>query len=158
MKKRLILFAIVVCSLVGIHGQVNEGNSQGFLTRGILMYNARNYAGCIDQLTHAKSLLLTPSQKEEADYYCAMASLAEGCDEAKALLSEFLSNYGASSRIPNVLMALGDYEFLRKNYGAALLEYQKVVPEQLNDARNEEYRYRVAYCYVLLAEYDAADA
>ena len=158
MKKRLILFAIVVCSLVGIHGQVNEGNSQGFLTRGILMYNARNYAGCIDQLTHAKSLLLTPSQREEADYYCAMASLAEGCDEAKALLSEFLSNYGASSRIPNVLMALGDYEFLRKNYGAALLEYQKVVPEQLNDARNEEYRYRVAYCYLLLAEYDAADA
>lgn len=158
MKKRLILLAIAICSLVGIHGQVNEYNSQGFLTRGILMYNARNYAGCIDQLTHAKSLLLTPSQREDADYYCAMASLAEGRDEAKALLTEFLSNYGASPRKPEVLMAMGDYEFLRKNYGVALLEYQKVDPEQLNDARNEEYRYRVAYCQLLLAEYDASDA
>lgn len=158
MKKRLILFAIAVCSLVGIQGQINESNSQGFLDRGILMYNARNYAGCIDQLNHVKSFNLSFSQKEDADYYIAMASLANGCNGAKELLNDFMSSYAASPRRADVLMALGDYEFMRKNYGAALLVYQKVIPSQLNDARYEEYQFKTAYSHLLLAEYDVANA
>ncbi len=144
-------------SIIGASGQVNSSSSQGYLSRGILMYQDDNFAGCIDQMSHLDKSSLTPQQCEDVDYFISMASASSGRENAKHLLQSFLRDYPASPRYMDVVMAIGDMEFFGRNYAGALNEYGKVNPDYLSPSRAGDYRYRVAYCQLLLADYDDAE-
>lgn len=138
-------------------GQINDDSAQGYITRGILMYNDSNYAGCVDQLSHVERSLLSPRQIEDVDYFTAVASAAAGYDGARGLLIKFLADYPSSVRRMDVRMAIGDVAFMAGDYAGALAEYRSVDVGCLSEARAEDYRFRTSYCYLLLADYDKAE-
>lgn len=134
------------------HAQTNKPDAGGYLERGILMFEDRNYEGCIDQLSRLSSLEATARQSEQALYYLGLASQSLGDDEALALFQKFLETYPVSPLRPNVMMSIGDYHFNRGDYAAALNEYAQVNPMALTSSRSEDMSYRSAYSYMLLGE------
>jgi len=116
------------------------------------MYHDRNYNGCIDQLLQLRHLNADATEREEAFYYLAMATLHSGDDEALDLLKEYLDTYPQSPRHMDVLMSTADYFFTRNNYPDALKIYRQVTPDALDADRSEDLAYRLAYSCMMLGE------
>lgn len=157
MKKIVLALGVLSLMPTSAMSQANDNTPQGYLTRGILMYDDNNYAGCVDQLTFAKAHGLTQSQTETADYYIAMSAMRSGSDDAKTLLERFVADYPSSAKRVDAQMSIGDYEFVRDNYGSALIVYNDIDDRALNAARRDDLYYRRAYSNLKLAEYDAAE-
>lgn len=137
-------------------GQVSRTDAQGYLERGISMYDDKNFTGCIDQLGRMQQLYPDAGQSEQALYYLGLASLGLGEDRALGLLNDFLTTYPVSPLRADVMASVGDYYFDRGNYGQALREYSQVNPAALNQARCDAMTYRTAYSYMLLGENSTA--
>lgn len=153
MLRKLIL-ASALCGLAAgtVTARINEPDARGYIERGILMYDDRNYEGCIDQLTFALTLPATESEREEAHYYRSIALLNANDDEAIDALQKFLELYPVSPRRADILMAIGDYYFNRANYLRAAEQYAAVDPLALNHQRLDEKTYRTAYANMMLGE------
>ncbi len=155
-NRRILLALAAAISLAGAHAQVNQPDAAGYLARGVRMYHDENYNGCIDQLTQMRHLSPDASQAEDATYYLAMATMGLGDDEALPLLRLYLEQYPQSPRRQDVQTSIGDFYFTRYAYGDAIRAYTQADPECLDADRAEDYYYRLAYSYLMLAEYDQA--
>lgn len=153
--------AAAVCAAAALpatlNAQINSPEAAGYLERGIQMYADGNYNGCLDQLTHMRLLDPTMLQSEEAHYYSAMATMGQGDDEALAMLRTFLARFPQSPRRQMVLTTIGDYFFTRAQYADAVRAYLKVDPATLASTDADTRNYRLAYSYLMLAEYDKAE-
>lgn len=158
MKKRIVISAIAAAALISAPAQINNPSTEGYYSRALHMYQDKNYNGCIDQMSHLLELNPTPQQREDADYYIAMSSMAKGESNAIELLNKFLENYPASLHRMDVVNAKGDYYFSREQYAIALSEYKLVDVEALLDPKKEDYTYRKSYCYLKLTDYADAEA
>lgn len=156
MKRPLILTAVCALASAGSVAQINSPDAQGYLERGILMCDDRNYEGCLDQMARMNNLTATPEQLETALYYTCRASLGLGNDDALRMLGRFLEEYPVSTRRADVMMMVGDYYFNKARYAEALAEYGTVDPMALTSHRQDELNYRQAYSYMLLGEPDMA--
>ena len=125
MKKQIILTALCCALGATTQAQVNRPDAAGYLERGVLMFNERNYEGCIDQLARLHSLNATPEQTEEAMYYLGLATQGLGDDEALIIFKKFLADFPVSTRRADVMTSIGDFYFNRGNYAEALAEYNK---------------------------------
>lgn len=154
--KRPIITSLAAAGLflsaAGASAGINSPEADGFFTRGIGMYNDRNYNGCIDQLLQLRHFTITAEQSETARYYLAMATLHSGDDEALDLLKDFIERFPASPRCQDVTMSMGDYHFTRGNYAKALEIYAEVGTEALTANRAEDLIYRRAYSLMMLGE------
>lgn len=156
MKRPLIITAACALACAGSVAQINSPDAQGYLERGILMCDDRNFEGCLDQMSRLHNLTTTPQQRELAHYYMGRATLGLGDDEALEILRAFLREYPASTRRTDVMMMVGDWYFNRGQYAEALTEYAQVDPLALTSYRQDELNYRQAYSYLMLGEPDAA--
>ena len=128
MKRPLIITAACALACAGSVAQINSPDAQGYLERGILMCDDRNFEGCLDQMSRLHNLTTTPQQRELAHYYMGRATLGLGDDEALEILRAFLREYPASTRRIDVMMMVGDWYFNRGQYAEALTEYAQVDP------------------------------
>lgn len=156
MKRQLLLAALCCAATGATFAQVNSPDAGGYLERGILMFDDRNYEGCIDQLTRIHNLSPTPEQAERTLYYLGLASQGLGDDEALDLFKKFLADYPVSPLRADVMMSVGDYWFNRGSYADALREYAQVNPIALTASRCDDMTYRTAYSYMMLGEYATA--
>lgn len=156
MKRPLILTAACALACAGSVAQINSPDAQGYLERGILMCDDRNYEGCLDQMSRLHNLATTAEQRELAHYYMGRATLGLGDDEALDILRTFLEKYPVSTHRTDVMMMVGDWYFNRGQYAEALAEYAQVDPLALTSYRQDELNYRQAYSYLMLGEPDAA--
>lgn len=158
MNRRIILAVTAAATILGSSAQINSPGADGYLARGIKMYNDANYNGCIDQLLQLRQLSPGEARSEEALYYMAMSTLSLGDDEALSMLNAFLALYPQSIHRTEVLKAIGDYYFDQGGsmYGKAVTSYLKVDPRCLDESNRLDYTYRLAYSYLMLADYDKA--
>ena len=157
--KTIVLTAsMAIPALLGAQPQVATSDAQGYLERGKLMYESRNYLGTIDQMYQMKALTSNIDMQEQADYYIALSRFER--DEANTLetLQAFVAQYPSSTLLPDVLMRIGNYHFYKGDYGMALTFYSQVREKALDDDLNEDLIYREAYCDLQLEQYaDAHD-
>ena len=156
MKQRYILTALLGVAMASMSAHVNDATPQGYVQRGELMYAEQNYKGCINQMTQAKQGEMSAQDAETADYYMALSALRIGEENAINLIDAFMRDYPSSAYRAEMALAAGDYYFTRHQYALALSRYKAVESRQLNDAKAEDCRYRVAYCHMKLADYDKA--
>ncbi|MBO7490444.1 MAG: tetratricopeptide repeat protein [Bacteroidales bacterium] len=84
---------------------------------------------------------------EEAVYYSAVSSEQLRNDDALYRLSEFMRLYPESGRLNMALMSMGNVYFDKGNYTAALHEYLKVEPSEVEFNHRSEYDYKTGFCY-----------
>lgn len=156
MNKIILSAAVLATAIPATAGSINATDASGYLTRAARMVDVRNYEGALDQLNHLSLLGPTAADAEMALYLTAISYQGLGDDDALIYFTRFLNKYPASPLRHSAKMGIGDYYFTRSAYADALKVYNEIDPATLNDAAAEDYTYRVAYCYMLLGEYDTA--
>ncbi len=151
MKRKLILAALGAAAL-GAAAGVNPGAADAWLSRGIEMYASANYQGCIDQLSRLYNLSPSAEQREEAQFYLAMASLRSGDTEGEVLMKLWLKAYPVSARRCEALSALGLWYYAQGEYGRALDEYRLIDAGSLDDAAAADVKFHTAYCLMMTGE------
>lgn len=152
MKRPLILTALCALGAAGSVAQINSPDAQGYLERGMLMCDDRNYEGCLDQLTRLYNLTTDATQRETAMYYMCRAALGLNDDEALTLIQRFQHDYPVSTHRADVMMMEGDYMYGHGRWAEALQVYGQVDPLALTSQRQDELAYRQGYCFLMLGE------
>lgn len=134
-------------------------NAPSFLDRGSAMFCNRNYIGAVDHLNHLIEFTdAEVSDIERAAYIKALSAFELDDPNNLATLQEFIENYPTSVYKPIVLTRIADYHFYRGDYDKALSAYYDVPTRMLDGDNDEDARYRMAYSYLQLGQWDNAAA
>ena len=156
---KINLSVLAASMAINAFGGINGAGTPGYYTRGKLMFADKNYIGSYDQLKQAsRSRLLSDAERCELQRLDALSALKMGqLDEARKLITQWLSDWGASPRRTDMRMYLADTYFA-ENPAEALRIYDTIQPDALSGARANELYYRTGYCALRLAEFDRARA
>ena len=69
------MLCLASASMLSAQNATTTAGADGYLSRGIRMYDNKNFTGCIDQLSELKRLEAPASVYEDADFYIAMAKM-----------------------------------------------------------------------------------
>ena len=157
-KKALLLSVLAVAPTVALcQPGVMSSEAAGYLERGRLMYESRNYVGAIDQLEHMKQLPADASMREQADYYIALSRFEQGDEAGLVALERFIDTYPASPLAVEAQLKVGNHYFYRGQWESALLSYSLVRNRALDLDSDEDLEYRRAYCNLRLGNYSDAE-
>lgn len=146
MKKRLIFSLVASATLSGV-AQINSSAPDGYASRGLLMFNDKNYQGAIDQFGFCIAQGGSQQEIETSMYYIAQSRLLSGdLSQARSDFMNFIEAFPASPLHLNALMAIADCDFYEGDYSTALDAYRKLDPSALDGESREDYYYRMAYC------------
>ena len=157
MKIRFFLAGLAFTFASGILAQTTilSTKSNGYLSRGIQMYENGNFNGAIDQLSHMKSMNTTSWEKESADLYIAKSYFNLGKTKtATDLLNAYLTKYPVSINTPYVKTILGDVYFYNGDFTKAITCYKNVNIKSLSPSQREDVIYRLAYADLRVQEGD----
>ena len=87
------------------------------------------------------------TDRDEATYLAAICSEQLRNDDAIYRLTEYMRLYPESGHINMAQMALGNVYFDDGNWNAALHEYLKVEPSEIEFNHRSEYDYKTGFCY-----------
>jgi len=96
---------------------------------------------------------LPNNQKVIVDYYYALSSLKSEEPGASDLVYSFLRSYPNHPKANDAAHYLGDFFFDNKNYKEAILAYQKVKLNRVEDDQKSEVLFRTGYAYFQLKDY-----
>ena len=156
LRDALLSMGLLLPALLTAQPVVTNTDAAGYLQRGRLMYESRNYAGAIDQLAHMQALGGTDEQMEQAEYYTALSRFERGEDTAIDALLDFIDNHAASPLAQEAQLKVGNYYFYRGDWENTLLSYSLVRERALDADADEDVLYRRAYCQLRLGNYSAA--
>ncbi len=140
-----VALSAVITSVTAQNRIVNT-SPEGYMARGIQMYECGNYGGAIDQLSHLLNMPISGNEREQADYYIAKSYFHRGeANTALYLLSRYITEYPASMNLPNVYATIGDVYFYEGYYAHAITAYKKVNRKALAKFQREDVTYRTAY-------------
>lgn len=142
-----MLKAVLAAGVAGLSAQINSPGADGYIERGRLMYDQRNYAGCIDQLSAADRDALTPEQREQADWLLALSAMHTSPESAISHFRAFAANYPQSLHRHQAQMYIGDC-LLRTDAAAALKHYVTVDADCLAPADRADLYYHMGYAAV----------
>lgn len=155
MNKRFIIPLLAAAAITPMTAQINSTATDGWLARGVEMFDDHNYNGCIDQLTHIDRSALTTESREQVDWLLARAQFAINGSGTRPHFVAFLSLYPYSLHRYEAIMYIGDCLF-ESSYADALKAYQRVDRNCLTLDKAEDLDYHMAYCYLRLADFDRA--
>ena len=156
--KKVLLSALMAAPVVAAaQPGVMSSEAAGYLERGKLMYESRNYVGAIDQLEHMKRLPNNASMREQADYYIALSMFERGDEASLDALMGFIDRYPASPLAVDAQMRVGNYYFYRGQWESALLSYSLVRNRSLDLDSDDDLMYRRAYSNLRLGNYREAE-
>ncbi len=155
MNKFYILTLLAAAAFSPLSAQINSPTADGYIARGVEMFENRNYNGCLDQLTHVDRSSLSDGQREQIDWIIAKSQFALVGKGSRPHFVAFLSLYPYSLHRYEALMKIGDCLF-ETSYADALKTYELVDRACLSADLAEDLDYRMAYCYLRLADFDRA--
>ena len=119
MNKFYILTLLAAAAFSPLSAQINSPTADGYIARGVEMFENRNYNGCLDQLTHVDRSSLSDGQREQIDWIIAKSQFALVGKGSRPHFVAFLSLYPYSLHRYEALMKIGDCLF-ETSYADAL--------------------------------------
>ncbi len=157
-RQKLAILCLASASVLAAQNATTSAGADGYLSRGIRMYDNRNYAGCIDQLSELKRLEAPSSVYEDADFYIAMAKF-QRCDyDCVPALRKFLEDYPASVHRLEAHYAIGSYYFYTDQFGKALEELANIPNDAFDADTRADMIYRRGFCRLNTKDYNRAAA
>ena len=148
-KYKFALFCVAVLFAPASKGAVTSANAEGYLDRAVRMYANQNYAGCIDQLSQLFRMDIPDSMREEARLYFNLANFHVNELDTLAISP-------ASVHRHEMNFMEGSMWFYNENYKAAVAPFEKVPETAFDKETRADLRYRKAFSYIQVGEYDKA--
>ncbi len=156
MNRVYLILAIITCSLCSQAQALHTTDAASDYNRGKTMYIEGNYAGCLDIMQSLMRRDDAAFYHEEAAFMIVMSQAQRDIDRTPYLLNEYLYMYPYSLHRNEIYLALGDYYYRVGKYSEALENYLKLDIDNINKSRQDNYTYRVAFCYVQTGNTQAA--
>lgn len=156
-KYHYALLCLASAMAVPGQAQLNNADAEGYVARGVQMYNNQNYTGCIDQLKEAKRQSIPELTVEDVDYYIAMAKYKRGDRDSVDALRAYLEAYPASVHRFQVRMTIGDYYFFKGDYEKAYVEYDRLSAKVFGKVEAADLIYRSSFCCLKNGDYERAE-
>ena len=135
---------------------VKKTGTQGYLSRGVLMYGSGNYVGALDQLSQVTPDRAGASEVEDARFYSALSHYELRHRESVVELVDFIHAYPSSHHVPYAWATVGDHYFFNGRFGDAVRTYEQVPLNAPDLDTAEDVEYRKAYAMLRLCRYDDA--
>lgn len=135
---------------------VTSTDADGFLSRGVRMFDNKNYNGCIDQLTLLRQMNIPESLAEEADYYILLSKLNRNDADCLNAVGRFLSDYPASARRHDVRFAAADHFYHTRDYEKAVTWFSALPEDAFDGSKNAELVFKRSVSLIQCGDYDAA--
>ncbi len=102
--------------------------------------------------------LVNPASERwaEAEYYKAVSALKASHASGSRMLERFLKEHASSPYKNQALIAMGDYQFEKKQYGALLRTYGEVDPARMSEEERVRMKYQKGYAHLMQEESDLA--
>ena len=155
---KLAMLCLASASMLSAQNATTTAGADGYLSRGIRMYDNKNFTGCIDQLSELKRLEAPASVYEDADFYIAMAKMQRNDADCVDALERFVEAYPASIHRLEARMALGDHYFYNNDFAAALRGYEGIPASAFDADKRGDLLFRRAFCRLNTKDYDGAAA
>ena len=152
------MLCLASASMLSAQNATTTVGADGYLSRGIRMYDNKNFTGCIDQLSELKRLEAPASVYEDADFYIAMAKMQRNDADCVDALERFVEAYPASIHRLEARMALGDHYFYNNDFAAALRGYEGIPASAFDADKRGDLLFRRAFCRLNTKDYDGAAA
>lgn len=160
MNKSLALFVVAASmSSQMLTAQINAPDATGYVTRGVAMFNDRNYAGALDQLGKAQSMGdagMTDAAESEIARLMAIAAVKSGSANGPMLVESWIDRYKGSAKRVDMNLLRGDLALGRGEYTDALATFNAIDPMTLSPELRSDLTYHQAYANLRLANYEEA--
>lgn len=150
MKRIFLLCVALTTAIVGLKAQggVQDDPNGKLFKEASDLFRKEKYA-VAQHLFDQFAMRGDASSDDVADatYYAAVCSEQLRNDDAIFRINEFLRLYPESGMVNMALMSLGNVYFNNGDYNAALHEYLKVEPSEVEFNHKSEYEYKTGFCY-----------
>lgn len=156
MQKRLLysllgLF-IFIFSSESVQAQLpqtyHENQSQ-FLMINDLIENHK-FLAAQNLISEIQRGALTETQSADLEFLDAFISLKLDVREGPGMVEKFEQNYPTYSRLESLKKAKGDYYFKHKKYKNAVIDYQEVKPNHLENDERNTFFFKMGYSYFMI--------
>lgn len=161
MKFRNLLLLIAAASSFSVashDGNILKTDVEGYMSRGVAMYNEQNYVGAIDQLQQVRKFPNSENFAEYADLLIALSKYNLGDSKALDYLNVFLDKYRTTRYAGDAIFAMGNHYFYNGKYGEAMVIYSMIPDGILDSDSKADMYYRAAYSKMRLGDFDLAKA
>ncbi|MDD6026799.1 MAG: tetratricopeptide repeat protein [bacterium] len=151
-----IFLALCLMAPVAGKADIKSSSPEGYLSRGVAMYNDKNYVGAIDQLTQLQMMPIDAKMAECAEFYIALCRYERNESQSIIALQQYILSHPSSPNVDLAWATIGNHLFFAGKYGEAVRHYDKVRIEALDADTQEDIYYRRAYSLLRLGEYEQA--
>lgn len=149
MKRILMLCLFLSVSTLGLMAQsVGSPSSNRIFEEATDLFRKEKYA--VAQHLFDKFIRMSDATDNDvalATYYAAVCSEQLRNNDALFRISEFMRLYPEHEKINMAQFVLGNVYFEKGDYQAALREYMKVEPSEVEFNHRSEYDYKTGFCY-----------
>ncbi|QZT36961.1 tetratricopeptide repeat protein [Halosquirtibacter xylanolyticus] len=157
MKKTICLVFGFLLTVYVSHGQILHGKVAEKFEKALEMYNNGNYSGaCIAFEEISESSPNRRNFETESAYYYASSSLHLNQERGYTLMQNFISRYADSRLATQGSFELASKYFAQKKYDDALVYFNNVSEEKLEEASMDEFHYKRGYCLLNQSEFESA--
>jgi TolA-binding protein len=96
--------------------------------------------------------------RENSQYFIALCALELGNSNAESLFLNFINTYTGNNYTKLAFYHVGRYYFKQKNYPKVIEWLKKIEDNNLSGKESFEYRYKLAYSYFEIKDYNQAKA
>jgi len=162
MTVRFLLKTILIILAFPAVGQAQmtliHDNSLTPYTKGLDLFEKQKFGAAKHQFDHA--IANVDDQNSEisanAHYYAAVCALELFHKDAEFLLRSFIRNYSTSTRVNDAWFLLGNFNYRKKKYDEALIDYNQIQVNSLEEPRLSEFLFKKGYSSFQLGDMDAA--
>ncbi|MFN8436877.1 MAG: tetratricopeptide repeat protein [Cytophagales bacterium] len=158
--RRLYIFISFIVSFTIFAQQTLINTTEDACFRNALeMFNNKQYAQAeqlFDQYVSHDKVNANDIKYVDAQYYSAICDLYLYHDNAELKIAEFVKKYPRYPKSTKANFDLANYFYNTKNYPKAIAAYEKVDVSNLDAIEALDYKFRLAYAYMIEKNYSKA--
>jgi TolA-binding protein len=151
----LILCCVLGAQICPAQRSVRYTSPDRLFMEGKIMFEDRNYAGCLDKMQQYKQQE-NPAYIAEADFYILASAYYQGTREVMNELKEFLENYPTTVHRDEIVFMIGSSHFAKEEYDRAVFWLKESDMDLLSEKQQDDYAYRMALSSLKTGKKDEA--
>ncbi|MBU8892748.1 MAG: tetratricopeptide repeat protein [Bacteroidales bacterium] len=94
--------------------------------------------------------------KANAEFYSALCAIELFNEDAEYMISRFIAEHPENSKVNAAYFHMGKFQYRQKQYHQAILWFDKLNKDKLNEEELSEYYFKLGYSYFMRKKFDKA--
>lgn len=154
MRKIVFVFFLSFIFKANAQKTLIYSNPEQFYQHALELYNKELYGSAVEYFEKYISLSINNNRKHDALIYSELSKLKNGNENAENVLLEIIENKPEFALNNLIYLELGNFYFENNKYKRASGYFEKTDLNGINEEKEEELNFRMAYSYFKAGKYD----